>query len=120
MDKKQMDETFQGIVDNKFDAIIGKIVEKDGKYVFEGVALDKTGQTIAKITYVSGIMALAYIGGKISSKIAYKIADKIHQRKLRKAKAEAFDEMVEILEQAKQDLEKEKSKGKHFNDEESE
>ena len=39
MNKEQLDETFGGIVDNKFDTVIGKMVEKDGKYVFEGVYL---------------------------------------------------------------------------------
>ena len=114
MDTKQLDGTLNNC------GAIGKIVEKDGKYVFEGVALDKTGETIEKITCVSGIMAITYIGGKISSKIAYKITDKIRQRKLRKAKAEAFDEMCKILDKVSQDLENEKSKGKHSNDEESE
>lgn len=124
MDKDQMNEVFQGVVNDKFDAVVGKMVEKDGKYMFEGVALNKYGQTVAKITYVSGIIALAYVGGKIGSKIGEKIANKIHQRRLRKAKAEAFDEMVEILEQARKDLEQkenqDESKGKHFKDEESE
>lgn len=110
MDKEQIQkEFFQGIVDNKFDTVVGKMVERDGKYVFEGVALDKTGKTIVGITYVSGIIALAYVGGKIGGKIGEKIADKIHQRKVRKAKAEAFDEMVDILEQTKKELQEKHS-----------
>lgn len=118
MDKNQLDETFGGIVNDKFDAVVGKIVEKDGKYVFEGVSLNKRGQVVGSITYVTGLCTLVYLGAKAGATIGEKIADKIHQRKLRKAKAEAFDEVVDILEKEK--LEKEQSNGKHSKDEESE
>lgn len=110
MDKEQIQkEVFQGIVDNKFDTVFGKMIEKDGKYVFEGISLNKTGKTIVGITYVSGVIALAYAGGKIGGKIGEKIANKIHQRKMRKAKAEAFDEMVDMLEKTKKELEEKHS-----------
>ena len=120
MNKEQLDETFGGIVDNKFDTVIGKMVEKDGKYVFEGVSLNKKGQVIGSITYVAGLFTLTYLGAKAGATIGEKIADKIHQRKLRKAKAEAFDEVVDILEKQREELEKEQSNGKHSKDEESE
>ena len=120
MNKEQLDETFGGIVDNKFDTVIGKMVEKDGKYVFEGVSLNRKGQVIGSITYVAGLCTLVYLGAKAGVTIGEKIANKIHQRKLRKAKAEAFDEMIDILQRQKEELEKEQSNGKHFKDEESE
>ena len=78
------------------------MVEKDGKYVFEGVSLNKRGQVIGSITYVAGLCTLVYLGAKAGCTIGEKIANKIHQRKLRKAKAEAFDEMVDILEKQKE------------------
>lgn len=109
MNKEQLDETFGGIVDNKFDTVIGKIVEKDEKYVFEGVSLNKKGQVIGSITYVAGLFTLTYLGAKAGAKLGEKIANKIHQRKLRKAKAEAFDEMVDILEEAKKELQEKHS-----------
>lgn len=118
MDKNQLDETFGGIVNDKFNTVVGKMVEKDGKYVFEGVSLNKRGQVVGSITYVTGLCTLVYLGAKAGCTIGEKIANKIHQRKLRKAKAEAFDEMVDILEKEK--LEKEQSNGKHSKDEESE
>lgn len=118
MDKNQLDETFGGIVNDKFDAVVGKMVEKDGKYVFEGVSLNKRGQVVGSIAYVTGLCTLVYLGAKAGATIGEKIANKIHQRKLRKAKAEAFDEMVDILQKEK--LEKEQSNGKHSKDEESE
>lgn len=120
MDKNQLDETFGGIVNDKFDTVVGKMVEKDGKYVFEGVSLNKRGQVVGSITYVTGLCTLVYLGAKAGATIGEKIADKIHQRKLRKAKAEAFDEVVDILEKQREELEKEQSNGKHSKDEESE
>ena len=120
MDKNQLDETFGGIVNDKFNTVVGKMVEKDGKYVFEGVSLNKRGQVIGSITYVAGFCTLVYLGAKAGATIGEKIANKIHQRKLRKAKAEAFDEMVDILQKEREKLEKEESNGKHFKDEESE
>lgn len=120
MNKEQLDETFGGIVNDKFDTVVGKMVEKDGKYVFEGVSLNKRGQVIGSITYVAGFCALVYLGAKAGATIGEKIANKIHQRKLRKAKAEAFDEMVDILQREREKFEKEESNGKHFKDEESE
>lgn len=120
MDKNQLDETFGGIVNDKFNTVVGKMVEKDGKYVFEGVSLNKRGQVIGSITYVAGFCTLVYLGAKAGAKIGEKIADKIHQRRLIKAKAEAFDEVMVIIEKSKEDLEKELSKGKHSKDEESE
>ena len=101
MNKEQLDETFGGIVNDKFDAVVGKIVEKDGKYVFEGVSLNKRGQVVGSIAYVTGLCTLVYLGAKAGATIGEKIADKIHQRKLRKAKAEAFDEMVDDEENEK-------------------
>ena len=109
MDKNQLDETFGGIVNDKFDAVVGKIVEKDGKYVFEGVSLNKRGQVVGSIAYVTGLCTLVYLGAKAGATIGEKIADKIHQRKLRKAKTEAFDEMVDIVEQAKKELQEKHS-----------
>ena len=120
MNKEQLDETFGGIVNDKFNAVVGKMVEKDGKYVFEGVSLNKRGQVIGSITYVTGLCTLVYLGAKAGATIGEKIANKIHQRKLRKAKAEAFDEMVDILQKQREELEKEQSNGKHSKDEESE
>ena len=120
MDKNQLDETFGGIVDDKFDTVIGKMVEKDGKYVFEGVSLNKRGQVVGSITYVAGLFMLTYLGAKAGAKLGEKIANKIHQGRLRKAKAEAFDEMVDILQKQREELEKEQSNGKHSKDEESE
>ena len=116
MNKEQLDETFGGIVNDKFNTVVGKMVEKDGQYVFEGVSLNKRGQIMASITYVVGSCTLICLGAKAGSRIGEKIADKIRQRRLRKAKAEAFDEMYDILIQK----EKEESKGKHFKKEESE
>ena len=120
MDKNQLDETFGGIVNDKFNTVVGKMVEKDGKYVFEGVSLNKRGQVIGSITYVAGFCTLVYLGAKAGAKLGEKIADKIHQRRLRKAKAEAFDEMVDIIQEAKLKHEQDESNGKHFKDEESE
>lgn len=119
MDKDQMNEVFQGVVNDKFDTVVGKMVEKDGKYVFEGVAMNKWGKTIATVTYATGIFTIAYVAGKVGYTITEKIANKIHQRKLRKAKAEAFDDMMSTLEEI---VEKhaDESQGKHFKDEESE
>lgn len=123
MNKDQLDETFEGIVDDKFNAVVGKMVEKDGKYVFEGVSLNKAGQVIGSITYVTGFCTLVYLGAKASVTIGEKIANKIRQRKLKKAKTEAmaqlhFDEMVDIIQ--KEMTKRENSNGKHFKDEESE
>ena len=120
MDKNQLDEIFGGIVNDKFNTVVGKMVEKDGKYVFEGVSLNKKGQVIGSITYVAGLCALVYLGAKAGATIGEKIANKIRQRKLRKAKAEAFDEMIDILQKQREELEKEQSNGKHSKDEESE
>lgn len=120
MDKNQLNETFGGIVDNKFDTVIGKIVEKDGKYVFEGVSLSKTGQVIGSITCVAGFCTLVYLGAKAGAKIGEKIADKIHQRRVMKAKAEALDDVMILIEQTREKMEEEISKGKHSKDEESE
>lgn len=120
MNKEQLDETFGGIVNDKFDTVFGKMVEKDGKYVFEGVSLNKRGQVIGFITYVTGFCTLVYLGAQAGATIGEKIANKIHQRRLRKAKAEAFDEVMDIMKKSKEDLEKELSKGKHSKDEESE
>lgn len=121
MDKNQLDETFGGIVNDKFNTVVGKMVEKDGKYVFEGVSLNKRGQVIGSITYVAGFCTLVYLGAKAGATIGEKIANKIHQRKLIKAKAQAFDYMHEYLEEQGKKLDQEEqSKGKHFEDEESE
>lgn len=121
MDKKQLDEVFQGIVDDKYNNVVGKIVEKDGKYVFEGFALNKRGKVIASITYITGVLGVIYAGAKISSKIGEKIHNKIRQRKMIKAKAEAFNEMVDIIQEAKLKHEQETElNGKHAKDEESE
>lgn len=123
MNKEQLDETFGGIVNDKFDTVVGKMVEKDGKYVFEGVSLNKRGQVIGSITYVAGFCTLVYLGAKAGATIGEKIANKIHQRKLRKAKAEAFDETIELMKKAHEELVEKYphlEDGKHFKDEESE
>ena len=121
MDENQVQEVFQGMVNKKYDTVLGKIVEEDGKYMFEGVALNKTGKIVGSITYVTGCCALVYLGAKAGAKIGEKIADKIHQRRIRKAKAEAFDEVMDIIEKEKEKLIENASKeGKHFKDEESE
>lgn len=120
MDKNQLNETFGGIVNDKFDTVVGKIVEKDGKYVFEGVSLNKRGQVIGSITYVAGFCTLVYLGAKAGAKIGEKIADKIHQRRVMKAKAEALDDVMILIEQTRKEMEEELSKGKHSKDEESE
>lgn len=121
MNKEQLDETFGGIVNDKFNTVVGKMVEKDGKYVFEGVSLNKRGQVVGSITYVAGLCTLVYLGAKAGATIGEKIANKIHQRKLMKAKAEAFDDMHEFFEEYRKKLDKEiESNGKHFKNEESE
>lgn len=120
MDKNQLDETFGGIVNDKFNTVVGKMVEKDGKYVFEGVSLNKRGQVIGSITYVAGFCTLVYLGAKAGAKIGEKIADKIHQRKVTKAKAEALDDVLILIKQTREEMEEELSKGKHSKDEESE
>lgn len=123
MDKKQLDEVFQGIVDDKYNNVVGKIVEKDGKYVFEGFALNKRGKVIASITYVTGVLGIIYAGAKIGSKISEKILNKINQRKMIKAKAQAFDETIELMKKAHEELVEKYphlEDGKHFKDEESE
>lgn len=118
MDKDQLNEVFQGTVNDKFDTVIGKMVEKDGKYMFEGITLNKRGQAIASVTYVAGACTIVYLAAKAGATIGEKIADKIHQRKLRKLKAQAYDEMVVVLEEKMEELKQ--SEGKHAKDEESE
>lgn len=126
MNKEQLDETFGGIVNDKFDTVVGKMIEKDGKYVFEGVSLNKRGQVIGSITYVAGFCTLVYLGAKAGATIGEKIANKIHQRKIMKAKAKAYDEFAEVIKKAEEELIKkhpelaDKLNGKHFKDEESE
>lgn len=120
MDKEQLNDVFSGIVDDKYNNVIGKVVEKDGKYVFEGFALNNRGKVIASITYVTGILGIAYAGAKIGSKIGEKIHNKIRQRKIRKAKAEAFDRITVFVEKMEERDKNEISNGKHAKDEESE
>ena len=123
MDKKQLDETFGGIVNNEFDAVVGKMVQKDGKYVFEGVSLNKKGQVVGSITYVAGICTLIYLGAKAGYKIGETIANKINQRRINKTKAEAFDDLYEIVQKGwkrEEMLEKALEKEEHSKDKESE
>ena len=125
MDKDQMNEVFQGVVNDKFDAVVGKMVEKDGKYVFEGVALNKWGQVMGSITYVTGLATLVYVGSRVGYTIGEKIANKIHQRKIMKEKAKAYDDCIELARKTHEELLEQypflKDKdGKHFKNEESE
>lgn len=106
MNEEEKKKVLQNVADKGY-IIIAKAV-KDGEDVkLNGTVVNKFGQTYFKVLCALGASTLACGIVTATTAVTKKIADKIHQKREIKAKAQAYDWYLEDLAKQRKELEQE-------------